>query len=133
MADVCAAFDGRVPVDCSHLISTQRKLPNGLINGEQLEYTLDHTFDGTAVVLTFSAGPGLESVMAFPTPHEPAAVPMINTGELWTAELTGHQEGEEVWWTPVDRCLQGGVHEGRGSQEGLTIGSPPPLPPESLW
>mmetsp|Transcript_12976 Transcript_12976/g.23622 ORF Transcript_12976/g.23622 Transcript_12976/m.23622 type:complete len:290 (+) Transcript_12976:60-929(+) len=76
--------------------SDVRKLPNGLINGEQLEYTLDHTFDGTAVVLTFSAGPGLESVMAFPTPHEPAAVPMINTGELWTAELTGHQEGEEL-------------------------------------
>eukprot|EP00667_Euglena_gracilis_P016196 EG_transcript_16928 len=74
----------------------KHRMPHGCINDQVLEYSFQHAYEDGKLLLRLEAGPGHSSVIAYPTPHEPAAVHMTQDGDAWVAALEGFHPGDEV-------------------------------------
>lgn len=69
-------------------------LPNGLVDGQMVNYKTTAAFDGSVVTITFESSANLHSIYL----HTPGFNSMTKDGSVWKSELSGYSEGNVLTW-----------------------------------
>lgn len=70
------------------------KLPNGLVEGKQLEYSCTAVLNGSDVEITFETGTALNQIFLF----TPDFNNMVKDGSVWKASVPGYSVNDTITW-----------------------------------